>query len=89
MDLTDTIALIKVAPTKLNAICATSSFTIRHNSKTVVVRKNEMISMKENSLEKVPLSYDAFHLVLNKKHDVDLDKVHEESDMEDPTDLES
>ncbi len=89
MDMTNTIALINISSAKLKAICATSSFSIRHNGKIVTVKKNEMIAMQDNLLEKVPLNYDDFHLVLNKKHDIKLNKIHQESNTEDPTDLEN
>jgi len=89
MDMTNTIALIKITPTTLKAACATSFFTMEHEGKTVTAKKNEMLVMENGSLKKEPVNYDDFHAVINRKQNIDLDKIHEVRDREDPTDLEN
>ena len=89
MDMSDTIALVKLTPTNMKAACATSSFTMNHDGKTVTAKKNEMLVMENGSLKKEPVNYDDFHAVINRKQNVDLDKIHKESNREDPTDLEN
>ncbi len=89
MEMTDTITLFKITSTDLKAACVATSFTVHHEDKTIIVKKNEMIVMENDSLKRVPLNYDNFYEVILRKEHVDLDEVHEESNMEDPTDLEN
>ena len=89
MDMTDTIALLKLTPTPVTMICAKASFTIQNQDKTFTARKNEMLVLKNGSLKKEPLNYSIFNAVLNRKKSIDIDDIHRESNQEDPTDLEN
>ena len=89
MDMSDTIALVKITPKPLKAACAKHYFTAVYRDETVTTEANEMIVLEKSVLKKESVAYRDFYSVLVRYKSVDIESVHNEVVKEDPVDLEN
>ena len=89
MDMSDTVALIKITTDLTKAACAKRSFVAVYGDETFTAKDNEVLILKNSVLKKEPVDYRGFYSVLVRNKSADMENVHKEINREDPADLEN